>query len=226
MTAPRKLFVAGATGETGKLVWPMAVQAGLDVIPHLRPGTAQKLGAQAPPNAAVLELSDAPALEAALRGCTTVLQLIGTMRSRFARGDTYETSDIGTTHKLCAAAVRAGVDHVVLLSSTGAGRPMGAYLKAKAEAERIVRESGLAWSIFRPSAFEGGGHKGVPGLRAVTSALGLSKWKPIRLEELASALVKCAADRSPVSAVLEGGPLWELVESASALRAGRPGDQH
>lgn len=204
----------------------MAVKAGLDVIPHVRPATAQKLGAATPANAAVLELGDAPALEAALRGCTTVLQLIGTMRNRFARGDTYETSDIGTTRQLCAAAARAGVDHVVLLSSTGAGRPMGAYLKAKAEAERIVRESGVAWSIFRPSAFEGGGHKGVPGLRAVTGALGLSKWKPIRLEELASALVKCAADRAPVSAVLEGAPLWELVEAASALRAGRPGYQH
>ena len=29
---------------------------------------------------------------------------------------------------------------------------MGAYLKMKAECERIVRESGLRWTIFRPSA--------------------------------------------------------------------------
>ena len=37
MTAPRKLFIAGATGETGKRVLPMAVQAGLDAIAHVQP---------------------------------------------------------------------------------------------------------------------------------------------------------------------------------------------
>ena len=32
----------------------------------------------------------------------TVMQLIGTMRNRFSRGDTYESSDIGTTQTLRA----------------------------------------------------------------------------------------------------------------------------
>src|SRR3712207_5640341 len=107
----RRLFVAGATGATGKFLVPRALTEGLDFVAHVRPATAAK-GAQ-PPNAAVLELSDAPALQREMQGCTTVIQLIGTMRKRFASGDTYETSDIGTTQQLVEAARAVGsVDHI------------------------------------------------------------------------------------------------------------------
>lgn len=196
----------------------MAEKAGLSVVAHYRPATAKKLGAALPAHAAVVELADTLAVEQAMAGCTTVLQLIGTMRKRFAAGDTYETSDIGTTRQLCDAAKRAGVDHVVLLGSAGTGSPMGAYLKAKAEAERIVRESGIAFSIFRPSALEGGVHRKIPGLGAVTNLLGLDKYRPITLEQLSSAMLKCAADRAPLGAILEGKPLFALVDAAAALR--------
>ncbi|MCI0572047.1 MAG: SDR family oxidoreductase, partial [Myxococcaceae bacterium] len=151
----RQLFVAGATGATGRNVMRLALERGTPVVAHVRSRSAQSGPAASWPRKAVLELADAPALVEAMRGCTTVLQLIGTMRKRFSSGDTYETSDIGTTRQLVAAAKSAGVDHLVLLSSMGAGRPVGAYLKAKAEAERLVRESGLAWTIVRPPAFEG-----------------------------------------------------------------------
>ena len=147
-------------------------------IPSVVYGTGSK--GKAPEGAAVLELADAPALETALSGaggaggCTTVVQLIGTMRKRFSTGDTYETSDIGTTQQLVDAAKKTGVDHLVLLSSVGAGSPMGAYLQAKARAEAIVRESGIPFTIFRPSAFVGEGHRPPPGMKLLTRALGLA----------------------------------------------------
>jgi uncharacterized protein YbjT (DUF2867 family) len=166
----------------------------------------------------VFELSDADALARAMAGCTTVIQLIGTMRKRFAAGDTYETSDIGTTRQLVDAAVRAGVDHVVLLSSVGAGKPMGAYLQAKARAEAIVRESGLAYTIFRPSAFYGEGHVGIPGAKTVLSALGWRRYEPIAVEALAAGILHAALTRAPLGVALEGQPLWSVVEAAGARR--------
>src|SRR5690349_15737555 len=135
-----KLFVAGSTGAVGRTVMRQADARGVDVVPHLRPKTAAQ-GKALHPKADVLELSETEKLAEAFRstGRTSVLQLIGTMRKRFAAGDTYESSDIGTTQQLVDAAKKAGtVDHVVLLSSVGAGRPVGAYLKAKARAEQIV----------------------------------------------------------------------------------------
>jgi len=147
--SPRRLFIAGATGAVGRVLVPMADRHGISVVPHVRPKSASSL---AHPNVVAIDLGDA-GLPAAMQGCTTVVQLIGTMKKRFAKGDTYETSDIGTTRQLVEAAKRAGVDHLVLLSSVGAGRPMGAYLEAKAKAESLVKESGIAFTIVRPSAF-------------------------------------------------------------------------
>jgi uncharacterized protein YbjT (DUF2867 family) len=106
----------------------------------------------------------------------------------------------------------------VLLSSAGAGRPFGAYLKAKAAAEALVRESGIPFSIVRPSAFEDREGAFVPGLRTITTVLGLDSYRPITLLELASAIAKVAIDRAPLDAVLEGKTLWPVVDAAAALR--------
>ncbi len=210
---PRRLFVAGATGAVGKTVLMLGAKAKVELVPIVRPKSA---GAIDHPSKRVLELSD-PSLPAAMDGCTTVLQLIGTMRKRFSTGDTYEASDIGTTRLLVDAAKKAGVDHLVLLSSVGAGRPFGAYLKAKAEAERLVRESGLAFSIFRPSAFEDREGQSMPAMKAITSVLGLDAYRPISLAELASGILHVARTREPLG-VLEGRSLWKVVEAAAALR--------
>src|SRR5262245_59683224 len=115
---PRRLFIAGSTGAVGKTLLPLAEARGVAFLAHRRP----KPGAVADAKTAVFELTDSTALKDALAQCTTVLQLIGTMKNRFAKGDTYESSDIGTTQCLVDAARAAGsIDHLVLLSSVGAG---------------------------------------------------------------------------------------------------------
>jgi uncharacterized protein YbjT (DUF2867 family) len=198
-----RLFVAGSTGAVGKVVCRLAASADpkVDAFAHTR-----REGGFA--------LSDEPALVAALQGRTTVLQLIGTMRNRFAKGDTYETSDIGTTRQLVEAAKKAGsIDHIVLLSSVGAGG-MGAYLKAKGEAERLVRESGIPWTTFRPSMFVGEDRKPPPLWGAITRGLGLKKWQPIPVEALAGAILRVAIARGPLGEVLEGSSLWAVVGPA------------
>jgi uncharacterized protein YbjT (DUF2867 family) len=207
---PRRLFIAGSTGAVGRALTRVAAARGVDAVAHRRPKSGEK------PGPGVFPLSDLDALAAALGGRTTVIQLIGTMRKRFAAGDTYETSDIGTTRQLADGAKRArSVDHFILLSSVGAGKPMGAYLKAKAEAEAIVRASGIAWTVFRPSAFAGEGHKPPPGMAWLTGALGLVRYQPIRVEDLAAAILRVALERQPLEAVLEGKSLWDVVSSPS-----------
>ncbi|MEE2827961.1 MAG: NAD(P)H-binding protein [Myxococcota bacterium] len=208
----RRLFVAGATGATGRTLVKIAGSRDIDLVPHLRPATAQKRPPD--PRAAVFDLTNHDALVSALADRSTVLQLIGTMRKRFASGDTYETSDIGTTRALVEAARNTQVDHIVLLSSVGAGRPIGAYLSAKAHAEQLVRESGIDWTIFRPSSFDGAGHRPPWGVRGVTRALGLKRYEPIRIEDLAASLLHVAGTGSHRGEVLEGATLWAVVDEA------------
>lgn len=203
----RRIFVAGSTGATGKVLVPLARQRGLDVLPHVRPKSA----AHAPAGAVVLELADAAALEAALADCTTVISLIGTMRHRFAAGDTYQTSDMATARQLAQAAAKVGVDHFILLSSAGAGSMPGAYMKAKRQAEAEVHACGVPWTVFRPSSLEGEDRRPPPLMRAFTRTFGLKSWEPITLEQLAGAMLRCAAERAPLNVALEGAALWGIV---------------
>lgn len=211
----RVIFVAGASGAVGRTLLELPEAHAAALVPHLRPRRAA--GAAIDPRAAVFELNDEKALDEALGRCSTVLQLIGTMRKRFASGDTYETSDVGTTSQLVQSSKRAGVDHFVLLSSVGAGKPRGAYLQAKARAEAIVRESGLPFTIVRPSMLVGPG-RGFRGADRLGRLLGLRTLAPIRLEELAAALLLVARERGPLGAVLEGESLWDAVARAKAGR--------
>ncbi|MFO0677516.1 MAG: NAD(P)-binding oxidoreductase [Polyangiaceae bacterium] len=219
------IFVAGATGATGRVFLPLATAEGHTLTFHVRPKTAATSPLAKDPRARVFELDDAPALGAALRGQDVVVSFVGTMQKRFGAGDTYESSDVGSTTSLVAAAKAAGVPRFLLLSSYGAGG-MGAYLAMKRRCERIVEESGLAWTLFRPSALvspegDAGDHLGrrdpPPMMGAVLGALRgigpLRGWaddvRPIPIEILARAFVRVV--ESPENGrILQGRDLWKL----------------
>ncbi len=218
-----KLFVAGATGATGRVFVPLATAAGIDLRLHVRPSSADKTPLAKDPRTDIFDLGNAAELERVLGECDAVLSLIGTMQKRFAAGDTYESSDVGTTRQLTKGAVASGVPRFLLLSSVGAGG-MGSYLKMKRECEQIVETSGLAWTIFRPSILVSpddapeathGSRKAPPGAGAFFGAVGalpgLSGWanrmRPIPISVLCRAFLSVL--RSPQNGtILEGDALW------------------
>jgi len=219
------VFVAGATGATGQVLLPAAAAEGVELRLHVRPRTAARTRLAEDPRARILDLDDAAALTEALRGCDAVISLIGTMRSRFSTGDTYETADVGTTRQLVDAAKAAGVPRFLLLSSVGAGGA-GAYLQMKGECERIVRESGLRCTLFRPSALASpaDGAAGThgkrwvpPGVTALTAGLRktpgvgglIATYGAIPIAVLARAMVRVLRDPRD-GAILQGNDLWEL----------------
>lgn len=225
---PVRLFVAGATGATGQVFLPMATAAGFDLRVHVRPRTAARTPLARDPRARVFDLGDAQALAQALEGRDAVLSLVGTMRSRFAQGDTYESADVASTRQLVDGARAAGVPRFALLSSVGAGGP-GAYLKMKGECERIVTESGLGWDIFRPSALvsppdapEGThGRREVPGfLVAAGAALArlpgvgpvVDDWRPIPISTLCAAMIRVLGGPA-TGRVLHGRDLFRLART-------------
>ena len=55
----------------------------------------------------------------------------------------------------------------------------------------------------------------MPGMGLITRLFGLKKYQPIKLAELASAILFAATERAPLGVALEGVPLWDLVEKAS-----------
>ena len=220
-----RIFVAGATGATGQVFVPMATEAKHELVLHVRPQSAARSPLGKDPRARVFDLGDADALKAALDGCDAIVSFVGTMKNRFGAGDTYETSDIASTRQLVEGAKAAAVHRFLLLSSVGAGKLGGAYLKTKAGCEEIVRRSGLRFTIFRPSILvsplgsEGThGGRGAPlGVTKLFAALrhvpGLGGWaddaRPIPLTTLCRAFI-AVLERPMDGMNLSGRDLWTL----------------
>ncbi len=68
--------------------------------------------------------------------------------------------DAGGTQRLVAAGRESGVRRVVYLSGAGAGHDAQRHwFRAKAVAEDAVRDSGMAWTILRPTWVYGPGRR-------------------------------------------------------------------
>jgi uncharacterized protein YbjT (DUF2867 family) len=102
-----------------------------------------------------LQFEDQEALRRDLAGAAT---LFNTYWVRFPRGNVTWDTVLENTRALLRAARDAGVGKVVQLSVTNASEssPYG-YFRAKALAERELRESGLAHAILRPTLVFGHG---------------------------------------------------------------------
>lgn len=213
-----KVFVGGATGATGQSFVRIAQELGLEQVVHVRPQSEEKYRRQQPdgPEPALFDLADADALRHHMQGCQGVVSMIGTMRERFGRGDTYASSDVGTAVALVEAARATGVEHIVLMTAIGANWAPGAYSQAKRDAEKVVMESGIAWTITRPSALYGNdrGHaiagwmtplRHVPGLRGV-----VDDWNGIPVDYVARAQALILRDGLYKNEAVAGRVLWEL----------------
>ena len=84
-----------------------------------------------------------------------VVHLIGILRPNFYRGDTFEKLHFQAAKVVVDKAVTASVKRFLLMSANGV-KPHGtAYQRTKYMAEQYLRNSGLAWTIFRPSVLFG-----------------------------------------------------------------------
>jgi len=90
---------------------------------------------------------DAP-LDDLLRDAAAVVHLAGTLRPE--RGETIGGANLETVRRTVDALSSSSVERVVFLSSVGADLRSGnTYLRAKAEAEELLRSSGRDLVVFR-----------------------------------------------------------------------------
>jgi NADH dehydrogenase len=93
-------------------------------------------------------------LAAAMRGVDAVVHLVAIALER--GGATYATINAQGTRNIVAAAQTAGIKRFVYQSALAADSksPYG-YLRSKGEGEDAVRQSGLDWTVVRPSVLVG-----------------------------------------------------------------------
>ena len=105
------------------------------------------------------EVTDPVSLPNALQGASAIVcsvQFEGYPIENPSAGLTFERVDYGGTVALLEAAKKAGADHFIYISGAAADEnSTHPGFCAKGQAERAIRESGLAYTIFRPSLVYG-----------------------------------------------------------------------
>ena len=182
---------------------------------------------------ATVNIHDPAQLAAFVRGADAVINLVGVLHD--GRGDrSFQAAHIELARKVVAACREGAVRRLLHMSALASARDgPSRYLRSKGEAEAIVRESGLAWTIFRPSVVFGPGD-GFLNLFArvlkfspvVALACPGARFQPVYVEDVAAAFVKGLTDLGAVGRSYDlCGPrvytLRELVEYVGAVTGRR-----
>jgi uncharacterized protein YbjT (DUF2867 family) len=154
----RVVAVTGASGFVGRSVVRELLSRGWSVRALIR--SREKAQSVLPSNTEKLTLVEGTILQPQrldelLNGATAVIHLVGILREAGV-GQTFERIHVDGTRKVIEAAQRAGVERYVHMSAMGADPCASTgYWKSKGRAERLVTQSGLAWTIFRPGLIHG-----------------------------------------------------------------------
>lgn len=194
-----KVFLTGGTGFVGSEVLRQLMAAGHDVRALVRPGSEQKLAVRDGVETWPGDATEPATLAGALAGCDAVIHLVGIIREFPGRGITFERLHVGGTGNVLAAAREQGVRRWLHMSANGTG-PAGttAYHRSKWAAEQRVRDSGLDWTVFRPSLIFGKGGEFVTMLGDLIRKLplvpvlgdGQYRLQPVAVAQVAESFVR------------------------------------
>jgi len=157
---PEKVLVTGASGFVGRYIVRELIARGYGAVCLARdPDKMRRALPDAPPAQLSVvrgDLHDAAALDRAAGRAQAVIHLVGVIFERSLRGQTFSRIHVEGTRRVMDAAKRAGIGRFVHMSALGA-RPdaPSEYHRTKYQAEEIVRNCGLHWTIFRPSIIHG-----------------------------------------------------------------------
>ena len=216
----KRVFMLGATGTIGRATVRALVQHGHEVVCLVRPraGVRGALGAE----------DSTRLLAGAEVRFGDVTDAVSLARDGF-RGERFDAlvsclaSRTGTprdawaidhrAHLLALEAARdAGASHVVLLSAICVQKPLLAFQHAKLAFEKALIDSGLRYSIVRPTAFFKSLSGQIERVKQGKAFLlfgdgALTACKPISDEDLADYLADCLDDPSRHNRILPiGGP--------------------
>jgi len=199
-----RVLVTGANGFVGGYVCRALIGAGWQVT-----GLSRRSDAKLPTGVTALEgdVASGDGLGRAMTGIDAVVHLVGIIQERGSQ--TFERVHVEGTRNVLEAATAAGVSRLVHMSALGAGLDSGSgYQRTKARTEELVRASGLAWTIIRPSLifgvgddFFGGTLRQLVKLSPVVPVVGRGDYpfRPVFIGDVATAFLR-ALERPEASA--------------------------
>jgi UDP-glucose 4-epimerase len=192
------IAITGATGFVGSRV---AALAGTSLLALARRSQPARPGIEWVAG----DLADPAALARLCTGASTVIHIAGIVSAPDRAG--FDAGNVAGTAAMLAAARAAGVARFVHVSSLAAREPqLSMYGASKAEAEALVRASGLDWVIVRPPGVYGPDDREMLDIyRLATRGLYIAppgRLSLVHVDDLARALLALAG----------GGPSRQVLE--------------
>lgn len=215
-----RVFVVGATGYIGKFVVRELVARGYEVVSFARERSGVGSMTRADETRAQLQGSevrfgDVSSMESLMKSgiCEEHFDVVvSCLTSRNGGVKDSWNIDYQATRNALDAGKAAGATHFVLLSAICVQKPLLEFQRAKLKFEQELKESGLTWSIVRPTAFfksiAGQVESVKKGKPFVTFGNGeLTSCKPISESDLARFIADCLEDPEKQNKILPiGGP--------------------
>ncbi len=195
------ILITGATGYIGRHLVPRLIQQG--ERPRCLVRDVKRAAALLPAGQVEFAQGDttqAATLAAALQGVDTVVHAAFiTADHKQSSGNHYYETNVQGTANLIKAAQAASVTRIIEMSGLGT-RPdkPGTYMQGRYQAEHMLKESGLDWTIIQPSVLFGKDAPFIKGLAdlirtsPVVPLIGGGKmlFQPIYVEDVVTVVLK------------------------------------
>lgn len=196
------ICVIGGSGFVGRhLCQQLAAQGYRVRVPTRDRERAKALILLPTVDVVVADVQDPATLAALVQGCDAVINLVGVLHdSSGKRG--FEAAHVALARKVVAACRANKVRRLLQMSALAAATDApSAYLRSKGQAEMIVRESGLDFTIFRPSVIFGPDDSFLNMFARLARALPVialaspgARFQPVYVDDVAAAFVRALPD--------------------------------
>ncbi len=209
MTKTKNVLVIGGSGFLGQAVCNQLAKAGYRItVPTRRYDKAKHLLTL--PTCQIIEanIHDRATLGRLVSGQDIVVNLLGVLHSKPGKpyGQNFRVNHVEFPKVLCTAMSKHGAKRIVHISALGVGVQNPApsmYLRSKTDGEAVVKDSGLAWTILRPSVVFGREDKFLNTFAALAKIAPFiplagagARFQPVSVGDVAKAVLTCVNDRS------------------------------
>ncbi|GAA0198076.1 complex I NDUFA9 subunit family protein [Haladaptatus pallidirubidus] len=161
------------------------------------------------------DVTDYESIDGAFAEQDAVVNLVALSPLFQPSGPGHEEIHLGGTKHVVRACEERGVQKLVQMSALDAdSNGQTAYIRAKGNAEQVVRDSSLDWVLVRPSVVFGDGGEFLSFTKVLTTPYvtglpggGKTRFQPVWVGDLAPILADCVQDESHIGETVElGGP--------------------
>ncbi|MHA6205020.1 complex I NDUFA9 subunit family protein [Dyella soli] len=199
-TKAQRLVVLGGTGFVGSHLLPRLAADGHRILLLSRNRELRReMGVLPSVRIRSADVYDGNVLRREFEGADAVINLVGVLNPPGRNG--FRQAHVELAQRVVAACLAADVPRLHQMSALKAGQGLSQYLKTKGEAETLVRNSSIDWTIYQPSVMFGDGDGLVGRFASLLRQLPLlplarapARFAPTWVGDVAEAIARCVAD--------------------------------